>query len=222
MSTAVDAASPPVGHPPLGQHERARDRRFFLANGAVCAVVYGLVMWLMRSGDPSRAEGLDLRFLSAVNAALNGSAAVAIVGGVLAIRAKRVQLHRAFMLSAFASSSLFLFSYVAYHYLYGDSKYPGTGGLRTVYLLLLLTHVLLSLFVIPLALTALYFAFGKRFERHKRVVRFAVPIWLYVSVTGVLIFFMLSAATVAGAGGAAARADQAARNRVTGAADPPD
>ena len=183
--SAVDTALRPP-------NERTRDRRFF--------VVYAVVVRLMRGGDPSRAAGLDLRFLSAVNALLNGTAAIAIVGGIFAIKAKRVQLHRAFMLSAFSSSSLFLMSYVAYHYFYGDTKYPGTGTMRTVYLLLLLTHVLLSLFVIPLALTALYFAFGKRFERHKRVVRFAVPIWLYVSVTGVLIFFMLRAATQSAVG----------------------
>jgi putative membrane protein len=97
------------------------------------------------------------------------------------------------MVSAFASSSLFLIGYVVYHYVHGDTKFTGTGTIRTVYLAVLISHVLLSIGVVPLALTAFYLAWRKRFTTHAKVARVLFPIWLYVSVTGVIIYFMLRA-----------------------------
>ncbi len=95
------------------------------------------------------------------------------------------------MVLAVASSALFLVGYVAYHSVHGDTKFGGVGAIRTVYLSILATHVLLSMAVVPLVLTALYFAWRKQFLRHAKVTRVLFPIWLYVSVTGVVIFFML-------------------------------
>ncbi len=102
-----------------------------------------------------------------------------------------MRVHRVFMVGAFAASSLFLVCYLAYHAVHGDTRYAGTGAMRTVYLAVLATHVLLSTTVVPLALTAFWFALRREFRRHRRVTRVLWPIWMYVSVTGVAIFFML-------------------------------
>jgi len=132
-----------------------------------------------------------------VNASLNATAAAFLCGGYVAIRRGAQRLHKYCMVSAFAASSLFLLCYVAYHYAHGDTTYPANGPLRTLYRLILGTHVLLSIFVVPMSLTALYFAARRTWAKHKKVTRVLLPIWLYVSVTGVLIFFMLRAATAA-------------------------
>jgi putative membrane protein len=97
------------------------------------------------------------------------------------------------MVAAFALSAVFLVGYLAYHYVHGDTRYAGTGVGRTVYLLVLASHVVLSITVVPGALTSFYFAFTRQFERHRRLNRVFLPIWLYVSVTGVVIYFMLRA-----------------------------
>jgi putative membrane protein len=109
----------------------------------------------------------------------------------VAIRRGARRVHQYLMVSAFFASGLFLVCYLAYHFVHGDTRYAGTGPLRTVYLLILASHVLLSLFVVPGALVSFYFAWRKSFARHKKVTRWLAPIWLYVSVTGVVIYFML-------------------------------
>lgn len=102
-----------------------------------------------------------------------------------------MRVHRVFMVGAFVASSLFLACYLAYHAVHGDTRYAGTGPGRVVYLAVLATHVVLSSAVVPLALTAFWFALRREFRRHRRVTRVLWPIWMYVSVTGVIIFFML-------------------------------
>jgi len=113
---------------------------------------------------------------------------------VIAIKKKQIARHQALMISAFAASSFFLVGYLAYHYVHGDTKYPGTGGMRVAYLVLLASHVVLSIPVVPMCLAAFYFAFRRKFATHKTITKFLFPIWLYVSVTGVLVFFMLRSA----------------------------
>ena len=111
-----------------------------------------------------------------------------------AIKKKQVARHQKLMLAAFASSTFFLVGYLAYHYVHGDTRYPGTGASRLVYLALLASHVLLSIPVVPMCLAAFWFAFQRRFATHKRITKVLFPIWLYVSVTGVLVFVMLRSA----------------------------
>lgn len=135
----------------------------------------------------------DLGFLPAVNAGLNSTAALMLVAGWIAIRRGQQRVHRYLMVSAFAASALFLVSYVVYHYAHGDTRYTGEGALKVVYLLVLASHILLSMTVLPLALSALWLAYRRRFGAHKKVTRVLTPIWLYVSITGVVIFFMLRA-----------------------------
>jgi putative membrane protein len=129
--------------------------------------------------------------LPAVNAALNSLSAILLVGGYLFIRSRNIKAHRACMLSAFASSMLFLASYLVYHYQVGSVPFKGQGGIRLVYFTILLTHTILATTVVPLALVTLFRAFKERFDAHRRIARWTFPIWLYVSVTGVIVYWML-------------------------------
>jgi putative membrane protein len=164
-------------------------RSFLLFNAVVSAAALGFLAWLLLVHRASPGGGADLSFMPAVNASFNATAAVLLVAGRVAIARRNIELHKRLMVSAFAVSGLFLCGYVAYHFVHGDTKYA--GGFRALYLSVLASHVLLSLAVLPLALTALWLAARRDFGRHAKVTRVLWPIWLYVSVTGVVVFFML-------------------------------
>ena len=134
---------------------------------------------------------ISVRDLPAVNATLNATAAVLLVWGYLLIRRRSVAAHRKVMLTAFGVSTAFLCCYLVYHYNVGSVPYPGTGAMRTVYLSILATHTALAAAVPPLAIITLSRALRSRFDRHKKIARWALPIWLYVSVTGVVVYWML-------------------------------
>lgn len=170
----------------------SRDRAFFVFTAAVSAVALAVIAWILMFRD-AVPGGRDLSFMPAVNAAFNASASVLLVSGWVAIRRKAMRTHKFLMVSAFACSGLFLVGYLAYHWIHGDTRYQGTGALRTVYFLVLATHVILSITVLPGALLAFWFAARKRFDLHRRLNRVFLPVWLYVSVTGVAIFFLLRA-----------------------------
>lgn len=129
--------------------------------------------------------------LPAVNAGLNATSAILLVTGYACIRQKRVTPHLICMASALVVSTLFLVSYVTYHAQVGSKPFEGRGWVRPVYFTILLTHTVLAAMIVPLALTTLYRAVHKQFDRHKRIARWTLPVWLYVSVTGVIIYFML-------------------------------
>jgi putative membrane protein len=167
------------------------DKKFFIFNAAISALALSFLAWLLLVHGGMQESQTNLRFMPMVNACFNALSATLLVCGFWAIKSKRPDLHRVFMVSAFASSSLFLIGYIAYHAVHGDTKFGGTGILKTAYLLLLASHVILSLPVLPMALSAFYFAAQKKFETHKKVTRILLPIWLYVSVTGVIVFFLL-------------------------------
>lgn len=129
--------------------------------------------------------------LPGVNAGLNGLSALLLVAGYAAIRQRRVALHRALMLSAVATSSLFLASYLYYHYHAGTTRFGGVGALRTFYLVVLTSHSILAAIILPLVIVTLYFALRARYPRHRRIARWTLPVWLYVSVTGIVVYLML-------------------------------
>ncbi len=164
-------------------------RAFFALNALLSASALAFIAFILLRGKS--AGGPDLSFMPAINAGFNALAASCLVAGFVAIRKQKIGLHRALMVTAFASSALFLIGYLSYHFVHGDTKFSGTGAARLVYFALLISHILLSISVVPLALTSFYFAFTRAFTRHRRLNRVFLPIWLYVSVTGVLIFFML-------------------------------
>lgn len=127
----------------------------------------------------------------ALNALLNATSAVLLVAGWLMIRRGRIDTHRRFMIAAFSVSSVFLVSYLIYHYTAGATRYTGSGWLRTVYFSVLLSHTVLAVFVPPLAILAIWNGLKMRVETHRRFARWALPVWLYVSVTGVVVYVML-------------------------------
>jgi putative membrane protein len=139
------------------------------------------------SGDASWSEELH----PAINAMLNGTSGVFLIAGFVAIRRKRRELHRLCMLTAVSASGLFLISYVIRFATTGAHKYPGTGLDKTVYLAVLFSHMVLAVVLVPLALTALIRALRGNYARHRRIARWAWPVWIYVSVTGVVVYLML-------------------------------
>ena len=134
---------------------------------------------------------MKLSYLPALNAALNATSAVLLSLGYVFIRRKRIAAHRACMVSAFVTSILFLISYLYYHYHHGATSFPGEGLVRGVYFAILISHTTLAIAIVPLALTTLYRAWREQFDRHRRIARWTLPLWLYVSVTGVVVYFML-------------------------------
>jgi putative membrane protein len=134
---------------------------------------------------------MDLSVFPSLDAALNATTAVLLSAGFAAIRARRVALHRALMLAAFATSLLFLACYLWYHAHVGSKHFPGTGTLRVAYLAILLSHTVLAALVVPLALVTLARGLRGRHPQHERLARWTLPLWLYVSLTGVVVYAML-------------------------------
>lgn len=129
--------------------------------------------------------------LPTLNAALNASSAALLVAGYACIRSRRATAHRACMLLAVMTSTLFLVSYLTYHAKVGSVPYRGTGWLRALYFSILLTHTILAAVIVPLVAVTLLRALRGRFDRHRAIARWTLPIWLYVSVTGVVVYLML-------------------------------
>jgi putative membrane protein len=134
---------------------------------------------------------LTLADLPAVNAGLNAAAFVLLLCGYLMIRRGNWRAHKRFMLAAFATSGLFLVSYLIYHANIGSRPFPGQGPVRLVYFTILITHVVLAAAILPLSLITLTHGLRARYGRHVAIARWTLPIWLYVSVTGVLVYWML-------------------------------
>ncbi len=134
---------------------------------------------------------LPLSALPALNAGLNATSALLLIAGYLCIRRRRVLPHKICMLSAFAVSTTFLISYLTYHYHVGSVRFEGQGGVRVVYFSILVSHTFLAVLIVPLALVTLSRALAARFDKHVRIARWTFPLWLYVSVTGVIVYWML-------------------------------
>lgn len=132
-----------------------------------------------------------IRFLPTLNATLNATSAVLLLAGFLLIRRGKVTAHKACMLGAFAVSTLFLVSYVTYHYHAGSTPFAGRGAIRPVYFSMLISHVVLAASILPLAIITLRRALRGQYDRHARIARRTLPLWMYVSVTGVLIYWLL-------------------------------
>lgn len=136
---------------------------------------------------------MDLQFsdLPAIDAALNATSAAFLTLGYVFIRRKNIKAHKVCMLAAVGTSALFLVCYLTYHYFHGATRFSGQGAVRWVYFSILGSHSVLAVVIIPLVLMTLHRAFRGRFEKHKRIARWTLPLWLYVSVTGVIVYWML-------------------------------
>jgi len=132
-----------------------------------------------------------LTTLPLLNAILNSLSAMLLSSGYVAIRCRRELVHKACMLAACITSGLFLISYLTYHYHVGSKPFPGQGGIRLVYFTILLSHTMLAVVIVPLVVLTLWRAWKAQWPRHRRLARWTLPLWLYVSVTGVVVYLML-------------------------------
>ncbi len=160
----------------------------------ISAAATAFLFWLIYFHPALDMTGKELSFLPALDAVLNGLSATALLLGYRYVHAHRVKAHRAAMITAFAFSTVFLVCYIGNYALHGESHYPGHSILRVVYLTILVSHVLLSMVALPLVLVTFFFSLTGRIPTHRRVARWTFPIWLYVSVTGVIVYAMLAAA----------------------------
>jgi putative membrane protein len=159
----------------------------------VSATAISFLLWLLYVHQASAQFAGRWIFLPALNAFLNGLSAIALCVGLYFIKHQNRQAHRTSMLLAFGFSSLFLICYILNHALHGDTHFPGQGAVRAVYLSILASHIFLSVVALPLVLTTFFFSLTGRFAMHRRIARFTFPIWLYVSITGVVVFAFLKA-----------------------------
>ena len=134
---------------------------------------------------------MEVTDLPALNACLNSISTILLGAGYYFIRRREIARHRMSMIAAFVCSCLFLTSYLIYHYHVGSIPFTGQGWIRPVYFTILITHIILAAAIVPLALITLYRAWRGQFDRHKRIARWTWPLWMYVSVTGVVIYVML-------------------------------
>ncbi len=148
------------------------------------------LMWLIYVKPTTQGYAQTFTFLPALNAVLNSLSAISICLGLFYIRKGNQQIHRRFMFAALIFSSLFLVSYVLNYSLRGDTHFLGTGLIRLVYFSILISHVFLSIIALPMVLVTVFFSLTERFNSHRRVARFTAPVWLYVSVTGVIVFLL--------------------------------
>jgi putative membrane protein len=169
----------------------AEDRSALVVIGGVSLAVVLVVAYLLLGHTPQPEGGALAATLPLLNACLNATSAALLSAGWVFIRRKRVTAHKTCMVSALVVSTLFLVSYVTYHSIAGSRPFVGAGWIRLIYYPMLLSHIVLAATIVPLALTTLYRALQGNFTRHVRIARWTLPIWLYVSVTGVLVYWML-------------------------------
>jgi len=156
-------------------------------------LAFAFLIWILYFKDTVDGNYGWIIALPSLNASLNGISTILLVLGFIEIKKRNFEKHMRFMLGAFATSTLFLVSYVIYHNFVGHTTFPGTGFIRPVYFFILITHIILSAVIVPLILSSFYFAFSGKFETHRKVSKITFPVWLYVSITGVLIYFILNA-----------------------------
>ena len=158
---------------------------------AISAAASLFLFWLIYLHPASDTGQARFAFLPSLNAVMNGMSATALLIGFTFIRARRIAAHRASMITAFVFSTLFLIGYIAHHALHGDVRYPVHAAYRSVYLPLLASHIVLATLTLPLVLVTFFFSLSGRFPQHRRIARWTFPLWLYVSVTGVITYVML-------------------------------
>ena len=168
-----------------------KDRQAFIGIGLFSSVALAFLVWLIYfAGGASPAPAWALA-LPPLNAGLNSASALCAMAGFAAILAGHRRLHRALMLGALVFSALFLVSYVSYHHFHGETHFGGQGWIRPCYFFILITHVALSALVLPLLLAVVWFAGLEVFSRHRSLARWVLPLWLYVSVSGVAVYVLL-------------------------------
>jgi putative membrane protein len=171
-------------------HSPETIRKPMVALVSLSIVIALFLIWLIYFKGKVAAPGW-VEALPAANASFNSLSALCLIFGYINIRRGNRVVHKRFMLTATVFSALFLISYITYHFFHGDTLFPGYGWVRPVYFFILISHIGLSMVALPLILAALWFGLGSQFRVHRRIARWTFPIWLYVSVTGVIVFAFL-------------------------------
>lgn len=169
----------------------ARDRTAVRAILGISAIAIAFLFYIIYFMPGAEEKSGIFAYLPAFNAFFNGLSACCLVFALGAVKLKRYRAHAFAMLTALVFSTLFLVSYIVYHSVQGDTKFEGEGVSRIIYFAILIPHIILSIPMLPMIFIALWFAATRRFEKHRKFARITYPIWLYVSVTGVAIYFML-------------------------------
>lgn len=167
-------------------------KRALIVISFISALALSFLVWLIYFGVTPTYQVSWVNKLPALNALLNTLSATSLLCGYIFIKNSKVQLHKKAMFTAMLFSALFLVSYITYHYFHGDTKFLGTGLVRVTYFVILISHILLSIIALPMVLITFYLGIKDIKDKHKQWAKWTFPIWLYVSVTGVLIFVFLT------------------------------
>lgn len=159
----------------------------------ISVAAFLFLVWLLYFRETAETTHAWVTNLPKLNATLNSISTILLIFGFMEIKKRNFDRHMRFMIAAFITSTLFLASYVIYHNFVGHTPFPGTGFIRPIYFFILITHIVLSAAVVPLILFSFYFAFAGKLTTHRRISKFTFPVWMYVSITGVTIFFILNA-----------------------------
>ena len=174
------------------QQDLNSEKKSIISIVSLSVAVFAFLVWWIYAKQTGQTQNQGLvEFLPYLNSFLNAATSVLLVAGFAAIKKGNKELHRNIMLGAGSLSATFLISYLLYHHYHGDTKFIAEGFVRTAYFAILISHVLLSMVQVPLILFTFYLAFKQKWSLHKKVARVTFPIWLYVSVTGVIIFIFL-------------------------------
>ncbi|WP_168121051.1 DUF420 domain-containing protein [Paenibacillus sp. HB172176] len=169
-----------------------KERNYTPLVAVLTVVIVGLVTVLFFLPAYDGEVGFDVKLLPMLNAIFNSFTFLFLLTALTAIRRKNIRMHRAFIGMAFLTTTLFLVCYVTYHYLTESTSYGGDGALKYMYFFVLITHILLAIVIVPLALLSAIRGLKMQVEKHRRIARWTMPIWLYVSLTGVIVYLMIS------------------------------
>lgn len=168
------------------------DRSYLILIAILSVAVPLLVAFLLFMPQTGKLGNVDVTFLPKLHALLNSLTAIALLTGYYFVKNKNIRGHRFAMITAFTLSAFFLISYVTYHFQAAPTKYGGEGTLKTIYYVILITHIVLAAVIVPLVLLSVYFAVSDQVNRHRNISRWTFPLWLYVAVTGVVVYFMIA------------------------------
>lgn len=160
--------------------------------GVLSVAIPVVVAFLLVIPQTGKLGDLNVSFLPHLNAVLNSATAISLVAGYYFIKKRMIKYHTTAMIAAFVLSSIFLICYVIYHYQAPATKFLGEGLIRGVYFIILITHIILAVVIVPLVLLSIYFAASKQFAKHRKITKWTFPIWLYVAVSGVVVYLMIS------------------------------
>jgi putative membrane protein len=166
-------------------------KRIPILIGALSLFAFSFLVYLIYFQQPSDSAPFFVEYLPAFNAINNTLSALCLTAGIICIKKKKVEAHKLSMMMAFLFSTLFLVSYIIYHHFVGDTLFLGTGFIRIVYFSILISHIVLSAAVLPLVLSTFYYGLSAQIDTHKKIAKYTYPLWMYISVTGVLIYLFL-------------------------------